>query len=62
MPNVPNITPGPDDTEHTPEGATETIPLITDVHADKESGRTNDTAERHMPSSRQNVPNVDAKS
>ena len=45
MPNVPNITPGPDDTEHTPEGATETIPLITDVHADKESGRTNDTAE-----------------
>lgn len=45
MPNVPNITPGPDDTEHTPEGATETLPLITDVHADKESGRTNDTAE-----------------
>ena len=45
MPNVPNITPGPDDTEHTPEGATETIPLITGVHADKENGRTNDTAE-----------------
>ncbi len=45
MPNVPMITPGPDDTEHTPEGATETIPLITDVHADKENGRTNDTAE-----------------
>ena len=45
MPNIPNITPGPDDTEHTPEGATETIPLITDVHADKENGRTNDTAE-----------------
>lgn len=45
MPNVPNITPGPDDTEYTPEGATETLPLITDVHADKESGRTNDTAE-----------------
>lgn len=45
MPNVPNITPGPDDTEHTPEGATETLPLITDVHADKESGRTNDTAD-----------------
>lgn len=45
MPNVPNITPGPDDTEHTPEGATETLPLITDVHADKESGLTNDTAE-----------------
>lgn len=45
MPNVPTITPGPDDTEHTPEGATETIPLITGVHADKENGRTNDTAE-----------------
>lgn len=45
MPNVPTIAPGPDDTEHTPEGATETIPLITDVHADKENGRTNDTVE-----------------
>ena len=45
MPNVPTIAPGPDDTEHTPEGVTETIPLITDVHADKENGRTNDTAE-----------------
>lgn len=45
MPNVPTIAPGPDDTEHTPEGATETIPLITDVHADKQNGRTNDTAD-----------------
>lgn len=45
MPNVPTIAPGPDDTEHTPEGATETIPLITNVHAEKQSGRTNDTAE-----------------
>ena len=45
MANVPTITPGPDDTEHTPEGATETIPLITDVHADKQSGRTNDASE-----------------
>lgn len=45
MPNVPTITPGPDNTEHTPEGATETLPLIPDVHADEESGRTNDTAE-----------------
>lgn len=45
MPNVPTIAPGPDDTEHTPEGATETIPLITNVHADKQSERTNDTAE-----------------
>lgn len=45
MPNVPTITPGPDDTEHTPEGVTETIPLITNVHADKQSGHANDTAE-----------------
>lgn len=45
MPNVPTITPGPNNTEHTPEGSTETLPLITDVHADEESGRTNDTAE-----------------
>lgn len=45
MPNVPTITPGPDDAEYTPEGATETIPLITNVHADKQSERTNDTAE-----------------
>lgn len=33
MSNVPTITPGPGDTEHTPEGATETLPLITSVHA-----------------------------
>lgn len=45
MPNVPTITPGPDDTEHTLEGPTETIPLITDVNADKQDGRANDTAE-----------------
>lgn len=45
MPNVPTITPGPDDTENTPEGATETIPLITNAHTDKQSGRTNDTVE-----------------
>ena len=45
MPNVPTITPGPDDAEYTPEGATETIPLITNVHAEKQNGRTNNTAE-----------------
>lgn len=45
MPNVPTITPGPDDTENTPEGATETIPLITNAHTDKQSGRANDTVE-----------------
>ena len=33
MSNVPTITPGPGDTEHTPVGATETLPLITSVHA-----------------------------
>lgn len=45
MPNVPTITPGADDTERTPEDATETIPLITNAHTDKQSGRTNDTVE-----------------
>lgn len=45
MPNVPTITPDPDDTERTPEDVTETIPLITDVHADKQSGRGNDATE-----------------
>lgn len=29
MSNVPTITPGPDDTGHAPESATETLPLIT---------------------------------
>ena len=29
MTKVPTITPGPDDTGHTPEGATETLPVIT---------------------------------
>lgn len=45
MPNVPTITPGADDTERTPEDATETIPLIANAHTDKQSGRTNDTVE-----------------
>lgn len=45
MPNVPTTTPGPDDTEHTPEDVTETIPLITNVHTDKQSGRANDATE-----------------
>lgn len=45
MPNVPTTTPGPDDTEHTHEDVTETIPLITNVHADKQSGRANDATE-----------------
>ena len=45
MPNVPTTTPGPDDTEHTLEDVTETIPLITNVHADKQRGRGNDATE-----------------
>lgn len=45
MANVPTITPGPDDSEHMPEGATETFPLITNVHADKQSERQNNTVE-----------------
>lgn len=66
MPNVPTTTPGPDDTEHTLEDVTETIPLITNVHAesraDARTMRPRFPMKRHMPSSRQNVPNVDAKS
>ena len=38
MSNVPTITPGPDNTEHTPEGATETLPLITSVHTAQQNG------------------------
>lgn len=45
MSNVPTITPGPDDTEHMPEGATETFPLITNVQADAQNDRPNITAE-----------------
>ena len=45
MSNVPTITPGPDDSEHIPEGATETFPLITNVQADAQNDRPNITAE-----------------
>ena len=45
MPNVPTITPGPDDTERAPEGATETIPLISNAHADSQYDRPNDMPE-----------------
>lgn len=38
MSNVPTITPGPDNTEHTPECATETLPLITSVHTAQQNG------------------------
>ena len=45
MSNVPTITPGPDDSDHMPEGATETIPLITNVQVDAQNDRPNITAE-----------------
>ena len=45
MANVPTITPGPDDSEHMPEGATETFPLITNVQADAQNDRPYNTAE-----------------
>ena len=45
MSNVPTITPGPDDSEHMPEGATEMLPLITSVQADTQNDRLNNTAE-----------------
>lgn len=45
MANVPTITPGPDDSEHMPEGATETFPLITNVQTDAQNDRPNNTVE-----------------
>ena len=45
MPNVPTITPGPDDSERMPEGATETLPLITSVQADAQNDHSNNTVE-----------------
>ena len=45
MSNVPTITPGPNDADRTPEGATETLPLITNVHAAQQNGSTSDTTE-----------------
>lgn len=45
MSNVPTITPGPDDSDHMPEGATETFPLITSVQSDAQNDRPNITAE-----------------
>lgn len=45
MPNVPTITPGPNDSERAPEGATETLPLLTNVYATQQNGSTSDTTE-----------------
>lgn len=44
MSNVPTITPGPDDTEHTPENATETLPLITNVPNTKQNDNVQGSA------------------
>ena len=46
MSNVPTTTPGPNDPERAPEGATETLPLITNVHATQQNGSTSDAARR----------------
>lgn len=43
MSNVPSITPGPDDTERATEGNTETLPLITSMHAPQQGDRTDGT-------------------
>ena len=45
MSNVPTITPGPNDTERAPEGATETLPLITNMRATQQNGSTSDATE-----------------
>ncbi len=69
MSNVPTITPGPNDTERAPEGATETLPLITTVHATQQSDSTSaampgggQSLAMNEPSSRRSVPSVGAKS
>ena len=45
MSNVPTITPGPDDSDHMSEGATETFPLITNVQVDAQNDRPNNKVE-----------------
>lgn len=45
MSNVPTINPGPNDAESAPEGATETLPLITSVQVDAQNDRPIITAE-----------------
>ena len=45
MSNVPTITPGPDDSDHMPEGVTETFPLITNVQVDAQNDRPNNKVE-----------------
>ena len=43
MSNVPSITPSPDVTECATEGNTETLPLITNMHAPQQGDRTDGT-------------------
>ena len=44
MSNVPTITPGPDGSRHTSEGATETLPLITSVQTVQQNDNEHDDA------------------
>lgn len=45
MSNVPTITPGPGDTDRAPEGATETLPIITAAQAKQHDASAGDSAE-----------------
>ena len=45
MSNVPTITPGPGDTDRAPEGATETLPIITAAQAKQHDASADDSAE-----------------
>ncbi len=66
MPKVPTITPGPDDTGHAPQDATETIPLITSVtpasKSTNERGGSGISDDEALQSSRPNARSADAKS
>lgn len=66
MSNVPTITPDPDGTGHSPEGATETLPLITSapLHVKKTTSKLalGYPTMRPTQSSRRSVPSVGAKS
>ena len=66
MTKVPTITPGPDYTGHAPEGATETLPVITSAptaqqndNKQSNAGISDDEAYAKLKTS---VPNGDTKS
>ena len=66
MSNVPTITPGPDDSGHAPESATETLPLITSAPTaqqnDNEQACFGISDDEPTQSSRPSAPNGDTKS